>query len=158
MELATGMGYTVEESARLTAEPQAPRSTASDNVFWTREVRPFAAQLALTLSLAAFGLSLAGCRSTPPPTPLAELNPQQMRGHDVFRARCAACHYDRQSGPLHGPSLLGLYKKPALPSGAAPTDERVAATILHGRNQMPGMASKLDGTDLDDLIAYLHTL
>src|ERR1700678_2417978 len=107
---------------------------------------------------AALGLLLTGCRSTPPPTPLSELNPQQLRGHDVFKARCAVCHYDRQSGPLHGPSLLGLYKKPALPSGAAATDERVIATIMHGRNQMPAMANQVDETDLNDLIAYLHTL
>lgn len=107
---------------------------------------------------AAVSLSLSGCRSTPPPTPLSELNPQQTRGHAVFQTRCAVCHYDRQDGPLHGPSLLGLYKKPALPSGAAPTDERVSATITHGRNLMPAMGAQLDDADLNDLIAYLHTL
>jgi mono/diheme cytochrome c family protein len=101
---------------------------------------------------------LAGCRSTPPPTPLSELNPQQARGHEVFQAKCAVCHYDRQSGTLHGPSLLGLYKKPALPSGAAATDERVTATIVRGRNNMPAMGNQLDDSDLNDLIAYLHTL
>ena len=74
-------------------------------------------------------LALAGCRSTPPPTPLAELNAQQTAGHAVFQTRCSVCHYDRQSGPLHGPSLLGVFKKQALPSGAAATDERVSATI-----------------------------
>ena len=103
-------------------------------------------------------LGMAGCRSTPPPTPLSELNPQQTRGHAVFQTRCAMCHYDRRSGPLHGPSLLGLYKKPALPSGAAATDERVQATIERGRNLMPAMGGQLDEGDLNDLIAYLHTL
>ena len=107
---------------------------------------------------AAGVLALAGCRSTPPPTPLDQLNLQQARGHAVFQARCAGCHYDRRDGPLHGPSLLGLYKKPALPSGAAATDERVSATILHGRNQMPAMGNQLDTGDLNDLLAYLHTL
>jgi mono/diheme cytochrome c family protein len=68
------------------------------------------------------------------------------------------CHYDRQSGSLHGPSLLGVFKKPALPSGAAATDERVSATILHGRNNMPAMANVVDQDDLNDLLAYLHTL
>ena len=76
----------------------------------------------------------------------------------MFQTRCAMCHYDRQTGPLHGPSLLSLYKKPALPSGAAPTDERVIATIEHGRNMMPAMGGQLDEGDLNDLIAYLHTL
>ena len=103
-------------------------------------------------------MGLAGCHSTPPPTPLSELNPQQTRGHAVFQAHCALCHYDRQSGPLHGPSLLGLYKKPALPSGAAATDERVTATVMHGRNLMPAVGAQMDEGDLNDLIAYLHTL
>src|ERR1700733_11079668 len=101
---------------------------------------------------AALGVLLTGCRSTPPPTPLSELNPQQLRGHDVFKARCAVCPYDRQSGPLHGPSLLGLYKKPALPSGAAATDERVTATIMHGRNQMPAMRKQGDHAGVHELL------
>lgn len=109
--------------------------------------------------LAAAGiLVLAGCHSTAPPTPLSELNAQAMRGHGVFQARCAACHYDRQTGPLHGPSLLGIFKKQALPSGAAATDERVTATVVHGRNLMPAMGAQLDQGDLEDLLAYLHTL
>ena len=112
----------------------------------------------IVLLLATLSVALAGCKSTPPPTPISELNQQQTRGHAVFQTRCAMCHYDRQSGPLHGPSLLGLYKKPALPSGAAPTDERVSATITHGRNMMPAMGGQLDDADLNDLIAYLHTL
>ena len=55
--------------------------------------------------LIAGTLVLTGCHSTPPPTPLAQLNVQQMRGHDTFQAKCAVCHYDRQSGPRNGPSF-----------------------------------------------------
>jgi mono/diheme cytochrome c family protein len=109
-------------------------------------------------AIALLALTLAGCRSTPPPAPLSELTPQQAHGHVVFQTYCAVCHYDRQTGILHGPSLLGLFKKPALPSGAAATDERVTATIQHGRNQMPALGSQIDGDDLADLLAYLHTL
>ena len=103
-------------------------------------------------------LALAGCQPAPHPTPLAELNPQQANGHAVYQSRCAVCHYDRRNGTLHGPSLAGLYKKPSLPSGAAPTDERVSATIVHGRNNMPAMRNQVDDADLADLLAYLHTL
>jgi mono/diheme cytochrome c family protein len=103
-------------------------------------------------------LALAGCKTLPPPTPLADLNPQQDRGHAVFETRCAACHYDRRNDSLHGPSLLGVFKKPALPSGAAATDERVTATILHGRGLMPAMGNNMDQQDVDDVLAYLHTL
>jgi mono/diheme cytochrome c family protein len=108
---------------------------------------------------AAFVLAaLTGCHSTPPPMPLSELNPQQQRGHQTYEARCAVCHYDRETGVLHGPSLLGVFKKPSLPSGAAATDERVTATILHGRNNMPALGNVVDQGDVDDILAYLHTL
>jgi mono/diheme cytochrome c family protein len=100
---------------------------------------------------------LLGCRSTPPPTPLDQLNAQQTRGHQVFEAHCAMCHYDRVKGPLHGPSLRGVFKKQYLPSGAPATDGRVTTTILHGRNLMPAQP-RLGPQDVDDLLAYLHTL
>lgn len=102
--------------------------------------------------------ALAGCKSTPPPTPLSELNAQQMHGHAVFQTHCASCHYDRRSGGLHGPSLLGVYKRPDLPSGAPANDERVTATVLHGRGLMPAIGNSIDQQDMDDLLAYLHTL
>jgi mono/diheme cytochrome c family protein len=107
----------------------------------------------MTLSV----LALAGCKSGPNPLPLEQLSPAQARGRTVFEVRCAVCHYDRRYGDLHGPSLAGLFKKPALPSGAAATDERVSATILHGRNNMPAQRNIPDD-DLSDLLAYLHTL
>jgi mono/diheme cytochrome c family protein len=107
--------------------------------------------LALTL------LTLTGCKSGPNPTPLDQLTPVQTQGHAVYQARCALCHYDRRFGDLHGPSLASLYKKPALPSGAAATDERVTATILHGRAMMPAQRN-LSDDELSDLLAYLHTL
>ena len=112
-----------------------------------------------------FGLGLglvvgaaAGCRSLPPPTPLGQLTPQQARGHAVFETRCAQCHYDRRNDALHGPTLLGVFKKPSLPSGAPANEERVQATILHGHGLMPAMGDSTDAQDLDDLMAYLHTL
>jgi mono/diheme cytochrome c family protein len=110
------------------------------------------------ISSAVCAILLSGCRSVLPPEPLDQLNPQQAHGHAVYQTRCAQCHYDRQQGSLHGPSLAGLFKRPSLPSGAAATDERVTATILHGRNNMPAMGNVLEPGDLSDLLAYLHTL
>ena len=102
--------------------------------------------------------ALAGCKSGPPPMPLEQLNAQQMRGHAVFQARCANCHYDRKDKPLHGPPMVGVFKRPSLPSGAPANDERVTATILHGHGLMPAMGNTMDQQDIDDLLAYLHTL
>ena len=104
-----------------------------------------------------FGAAIAGCRSTPPPKPISELTPKEVSGHRVFQAHCAACHYDRVSDPLHGPPMRGIFKKPYLPSGAPANDERVSSTVLHGRNLMPAQP-QMDPQELDDLLAYLHTL
>lgn len=101
---------------------------------------------------------ICGCHSVPPPTPLANLNSQQTRGHQVYQAHCAVCHYDRKDAPLHGPALIGVFKKPYLPSGAPANDERVESTILHGRNLMPAVGNTMDQQDQNDLMAYLHTL
>ena len=102
--------------------------------------------------------ALAGCKSLPPPTPLEKLNAQQMHGHALFQAHCASCHYDRRDKPLHGPSMLGVFQRPALPSGATANDERVMATIQHGHGLMPAMGNTMDQQDIEDLLAYLHTL
>jgi mono/diheme cytochrome c family protein len=106
---------------------------------------------------AALG-ALAGCKSLPPPTPLEQLNAQQMHGHAVFQANCRRCHSDRTDAAMNGPALRGIFKKEYLASGAAATDERVSATVLRGRNMMPAQADKIDQQDLNDLLAYLHTL
>lgn len=102
--------------------------------------------------------ALAGCKSVPPPTPLSELNAQQTHGHAVFQAHCVACHNDRRDAPLNGPSMVGVFKKQYLPSGMPANDERATATIVHGRNMMPAQGNTMDAQDLDDLLAYLHTL
>ena len=112
----------------------------------------------LPLLLTAASIALTGCSPSPQPVPLSQLDAQQSHGHAIYQARCAQCHYDRQTGPLHGPSLSGIFQRPALPSGAAATDERVVATILHGRNQMPAMGNQVDPDEMRDLLAYLHTL
>src|SRR5579864_6255718 len=96
---------------------------------------------------AAVGL-MSGCRHLPPPTPLEQLNAQQIRGHAVFQAHCGQCHRDRESGALHGPSLLGIYKMQYLPSGTPVNDERVTSTVLHGHGLMPAQPN-MDPQDLD---------
>jgi mono/diheme cytochrome c family protein len=111
----------------------------------------------LTVSLLA--CALAGCKSsTPPPKPLEQLSHQEKSGYNVYQQHCVICHSDRTEAKLVGPALVGIYKKPYLPSGAAATDERVSATILHGRGMMPAQGNVLDTQDLSDLLAYLHTL
>ena len=112
-----------------------------------------------TLLLSFLLLLAAGCKpSLAPSKPLAQISGQEYSGYDVYRSACASCHYANQEGTFHGPGLLGLYRKPYLPSGAPANDDRVRATILAGRNMMPAFGNKLDDQQVQDLIAYLHTL
>jgi mono/diheme cytochrome c family protein len=109
--------------------------------------------------LAAAGVVAAvGCGHLAPSKPLAELTPQEAAGQRIFVSRCSGCHYaDREKG-LNGPGLEGLFRKPYLPSGAAAKDARVTAVIVHGKNMMPALGNTLTEQELDDLMAYLHTL
>lgn len=116
------------------------------------------ATLVLLVSAAGAFLVLAGCHHTPASKPLSELTPNEMLGYDVFQSHCAVCHYANREKPLHGPGLQALFKKPYLSSGAPANDDRVRSTILHGRNTMPAFGDVLDDQQMQDLLAYLHTL
>ena len=104
----------------------------------------------------AFAISVNGCRTLPPSKPAAEWTPEEARGAAVYQAKCARCHYPTSTHPLHGPGLQALTKVKSMPSGAPPTDERLTAVIVNGRQMMPG--TPLSDDQLKDLLAYLHTL
>ncbi len=97
-----------------------------------------------------------GCRSLPPSKPASEWTPQEARGAQVYQQNCARCHYPNNTYSLHGPGLQAITKIKSMPSGAPPTDERLSAVILRGRNMMP--ATPLSDDQLNDLLAYLKTL
>jgi mono/diheme cytochrome c family protein len=111
---------------------------------------------ALAVGFIGFMVVLAGCRSLPPSKPSSEWTLQEASGAVVYQAKCARCHYPTTTQPLHGPGLQALTKLRAMPSGAPPTDERLTAVILQGRQMMP--ATPLTDAQLNDLLAYLHTL
>ncbi len=101
-------------------------------------------------------IALAGCKTLPPPLPPSQWTPQERRGAAVFEADCARCHYPTSTRSLHGPGLQALTKLKAMPSGAPPTDERLADRIVHGYGMMPG--TEMTDSQLQDLLAYLRTL
>ena len=112
----------------------------------------------LLTGVAAMAGSVAGCHRYRPPVPVAELTTQQMAGRAVYQTQCAQCHSDRTDQAKNGPALVSLFQKPSLHSGAAATDERVTATVVHGHGVMPAMGDRVDEAQMADLLAYLHTL
>ncbi len=86
------------------------------------------------------------------------LTAQQARGRRSYNARCANCHEAYLDKPRNGPSMKDLYKKKYMPSGAPSNDERVRDALLLGRPNMPGYRGVMSERELEDMIAYLHTL
>lgn len=87
------------------------------------------------------------------------LNAQQASGRRVYDLYCDRCHQPYSSGGRQGPSLSGVFRKPYLRlSGLPANDDRVTEIIKFGRSKMPGYGQVLSQQQIQDLLAYLHTL
>ena len=87
------------------------------------------------------------------------LNPQQAAGRKIYDQYCDQCHEPYSSRGKKGPALKGVFKKPELSiSGLPANDERVGEIIRYGRSKMPAYGRELNQQQIQDLLAYLHTL
>ena len=86
------------------------------------------------------------------------LNPQQARGRQIYDRHCIRCHEPYSSREIQGPSLRHVFKKEQFPSGIKASDERMIDVIEIGKSKMPSFRSTLTEQQLQDLLAYLHTL
>ena len=87
------------------------------------------------------------------------LNLQQAAGRRIFDAECARCHEPYSDRGKKGPPLKGIFGHKYLSlSGLPANDERVTDIIQHGRKDMPGYSQKFGPEDVENLLAYLHTL
>jgi mono/diheme cytochrome c family protein len=87
------------------------------------------------------------------------LNPQQASGRHIYDQYCDRCHAPYSTRGRKGPSLKGLFKQQYLPkSGMPANDQRVGDIIRLGRGKMEGFEQILTQQQIDDLLAYLHTL
>jgi mono/diheme cytochrome c family protein len=132
------------------------RGRQSDPRLTLKRRRWIAPALAASLALA----TLAGCdverrRSD------AELglNPQQATGRKIYDNYCDRCHRPDSTKGKKGPGLKGVFQHQFLPQTGLPAnDERVTDIIRNGRPDMPGYSQVLNQQDMQDLLAYLHTL
>jgi mono/diheme cytochrome c family protein len=87
------------------------------------------------------------------------LNPQQSAGRKIYDAQCDRCHEPYSTRGRKGPGLKGVFQHQYLPiSGLPANDERVTDIIRLGRKEMPGYSQTLNPQDIQDLLAYMHTL
>jgi mono/diheme cytochrome c family protein len=87
------------------------------------------------------------------------LTPQQASGRQLYDQYCGRCHEAYSSRDKKGRSLKGVFKKQFLSqSGMPANDVRVGEMIMTGRNMMPGFGQVMSQQQVQDLLAYLHTL
>lgn len=87
------------------------------------------------------------------------LNPQQAAGRHIYDKDCDQCHEPYSTRGKKGPGLKGIFKRQYLPeSGLPANDERVGEIIRYGRSKMPAYGQVFDEQQVQNLLAYLHTL
>jgi len=87
------------------------------------------------------------------------LNPQQAAGRKIYDNECDRCHEPYSTKGKKGPGLKGVFKNKYLSmSGLPANDERVTDIIRLGRHEMPAYNQKLSQEEIEDLLAYMHTL
>jgi mono/diheme cytochrome c family protein len=111
--------------------------------------------------LALLALIVASACDVEPRKSDAELglNAQQSAGRKIYDERCDRCHEPYSTRGKKGPGLKGVFQNKYLSlSGLPANDERVTDIIRLGRKEMPGYSQTLNAQDIQDLLAYLHTL
>jgi mono/diheme cytochrome c family protein len=87
------------------------------------------------------------------------LNPQQAAGRKLYDNYCDRCHRPYSTKGKKGPGMKGIFQHQYLPlSGLPANDDRVTDIIRNGRPDMPGHSQVMSAQDIQDLLAYLHTL
>jgi mono/diheme cytochrome c family protein len=105
-------------------------------------------------------LALAGCDAERRKSD-AELglNPQQAEGRKLYDNYCDRCHEPYSSRGKKGPSMKGVFKHQYLSiSGLPANDERMTDIVKNGRAKMEGFRQVMTDQQIQDLLAYLHTL
>ena len=105
-------------------------------------------------------LALAGCDAERRKSDAdLGLNPQQADGRKLYDNYCDRCHEPYSSRGKKGPSLKGVFKKQYLAvSGLPANDERMTDIVKNGRAKMEGFRQVMTDQQIQDLLAYLHTL
>jgi len=87
------------------------------------------------------------------------LNPQQASGRHIYDQYCDRCHEPYSARKRKGPSLQGVFHREYFSvSGMPANDDRARDIIRFGRDKMQGYSQELTQQQIEDVLAYLHTL
>ena len=75
-------------------------------------------------------------------------------GQDIYTHKCLQCHSVNEGEVRLGPSLYGEMKKPRPKKSAT----EIRTILENGKGKMPSFHDKLTSQEIDNLLAYLHTL
>jgi mono/diheme cytochrome c family protein len=99
----------------------------------------------MNLLRSALILSLAASSRLP-----ALADSAKQRGAAIFvNTGCQHCHTIRKEGGTKGPDLSGV--------GRTLNKTQLRTQILQGGREMPSFADILKASEVDDLVAYLHS-
>lgn len=152
----TGLEWGADRMIAMGTSVIAVSKRQRDQKLTARLRRRVGKPLAILLTLAA----LAGCDIERRKSD-AELglNSQQAAGRKIYDNYCDRCHRPDSTQGKKGPGLKGVFAHPYLPQTGLPAnDQRVSDMIRNGRPDMPGYSQVLSSQDMQDLLAYLHTL
>jgi mono/diheme cytochrome c family protein len=109
-----------------------------------------AAVVAAVAMIVAVGIptSQAQISSVHPPSPKVRA------GEETFQKTCMQCHATVEGQVSFGPNLHAMMKPPHPRKTAA----EVKILLKNGKGKMPAFGDKLTQPDVDNLLAYLHTL
>jgi mono/diheme cytochrome c family protein len=78
-------------------------------------------------------------------------------GADAYKAKCQMCH--GADGLANTPAGKSMKARPfSSPDVLKETDAEMIAVIKNGKGKMPAFAGKLTDAQIDDVVAYIHTL
>lgn len=122
----------------------------------------------LSVFVLALGLAVAGpagdAKKKPDKKPEAAAKKAKEKtadvsgGQGIYKNNCAVCHFADKTDKRIGPGLKGFFHKDKMFDDRPVNEENVRDLILNGGGKMIPFKEKLDGKQVDDLMAYLKTL
>ena len=75
--------------------------------------------------------------------------------YNLYKVRCALCHYVERPEVKFGPSLKDLFKRENLMNGKPVNEQNVSEWIANGSAKMPGFRYTLNQKEIQLVVSYV---